>query len=88
MTPNKKIIYHSFLHGLGDLKLITPDGIIGRKSQTFLEAGYIFAPYIPMTEPTEPTEPTEFRPRRSLRSLYAQRVVNNSFYDIIEHDGA
>ena len=83
MTPNKKIIYHSFLHGLGDLKLVAPDGIIGRKSQTFLEAGYIFAPYIPMTEPTE-----EFRPRRSLRSRYAQRVVDNSFYDIIEHDGA
>jgi len=83
MTPNKKIIYHSFLHGLGRLKLVTPDGIIGWKSQTFLEAGYIFAPYIPMVE-----DSSEFRPRRSMMSRYAERVVNNSFYGIVEHDGA
>jgi len=83
MTPNKKIIYHSFLHGLGDLKLVAPDGIIGRKSQTFLEAGYIFAPYIPMTEPTE-----EFKPRRSMMNRYAQRVVNNSFYGTVTIDRA
>ena len=76
MTPNKKIYNHSFLHGLGDLK------IIGRKSQNFLETGYIFAPYIPMTELTE------FRPRRGMMSRYAKRVVNNSFYGIVEHDGA
>jgi len=82
MTPNKKIIYHSFLHGLGRLKLVTPNGSIGWKSQTFLESGYIFAPYTPMTEPTE------FRPRRGMMSRYAQRVVNNSFYGIVEHDGA
>lgn len=82
MTPNKKIYNHSFLHGLGDLKLVAPDGIIGRKSQTFLEAGYVFAPYIPMTELTE------FRPRRGMMSRYAERVVNNSFYGIVEHDGA
>lgn len=76
MTPNKKIYNHSFLHGLGDLK------IIGRKSQTFLENGYIFVPCIPITEPTE------FRPRRSMMSRYAIKVLNNSFYGIVEHDGA
>jgi len=78
MTPNKKIIYHSFLHGLGDLKLVTPDGIIGRKSPNLS----VFAPYIPRVE-----DSSEFR-TRSLRSRYARRVVNNSFYGIIEHDGA
>ena len=76
MTPNKKIRNHSFLHGLGDLK------IIGRKSQTFLEAGYVYVPYIPMIDPSE------FRPRRGMMSRYAERVVNNSFYGIVEHDGA
>ena len=82
MTPNKKIYNHSFLHGLGDLKLVAPDGIIGRKSQTFLEAGYVFAPYIPMTELTE------FRPRRSMMNRYAQRVVNNSLYGTVTIGGA
>lgn len=82
MTPNKKIIYHSFLHGLGRLKLVTTNGSIGRKSQTFFESGYVYAPYIPMIDPSE------FRPRRGMMSRYSQRVVNNSFYGIIEHDGA
>tara|TARA_R110001599_G_scaffold302230_2_gene507911 strand:- start:7 stop:258 length:252 start_codon:yes stop_codon:yes gene_type:complete len=82
MTPNKKIIYHSFLHGLGRLKLVTPDGRDVWKSQTFLEAGYVYAPYVPMIDPSE------FRPRRGMMSRYAERVVNNSFYGIIEHDGA
>jgi len=71
MTPNKKIIYRSFLYGLGRLKLVPPNGSIGCKSQTFWVE-----------------EATEFRPRRGMMSRYAQRVVNNSFYGIIEHDGA
>ena len=82
MTPNKKIYNHSFLHGLGDLKLVAPDGSIGWKSQTFWEAGYVYAPYVPMIDPSE------FRPRRGMMSRYAERVVNNSFYGIVEHDGA
>ena len=76
MTPNKKIYNHSFLHGLGELKFF------GDKGNSYMEAGYIFAPYIPMAEPSE------FRPRRSMMSRYAERVVNNSFYGVIEHDGA
>lgn len=48
-----------------------------------LEDEYIFAPYIPMVE-----DSSEFRPRRGMMSRYAERVVNNSFYGIIEHDGA
>ncbi len=84
MTPNKKIYNHSFLHGLGDLKLVSPDGIIVRKSQTFLEAGYVFID----SSSSLMTELTEFRPRRGMISRYAKRVVNNSFYGIVEHDGA
>ncbi len=84
MTPNKKIIYHSFLHGLGDLKLANSN-VNDNYWSTLnnLEAGFIFAPYIPLFE-----DSSEFIPRRSLRSRYTQRDVNNSFYDIIEHDGA
>jgi len=82
LVPKKKIYNHSFLGGLGRLKLVTPDGRDVWKSQTFLEAGYVYAPYVPMIDPSE------FKPKRSLMSRYAQRVVNNSFYGIIEHDGA
>ncbi|MDB4326255.1 hypothetical protein N9966_00420 [bacterium] len=83
MVPKKKIYNHSFLGGLGKLKFFDEDGnLLCYKTQTFLEAGYVYAPYVPMIDPSE------FKPKRSLMSRYAQRVVNNSFYGIIEHDGA
>lgn len=84
MTPNKKIYNHSFLGGLGKLKFFDEDGnLLCHKTQTYMEAGFIFAPYIPRVE-----DSSEFRPRGSLRSRYSQRIVDNSFYGIIEHDGA
>jgi len=52
--------------------------VIGFKGTTFLEPGYIYAPYIPMI-----VEPEEFRPRRSLVSRYATKTVNNNFYGTI-----
>jgi hypothetical protein len=82
MTPNKKIYNHSFLGGLGKLKFFDEDGnLLCHKTQTYMEAGFIFAPYIPRVE-----DSSEFRPKRSLRGRYAQRIVDNSFYGIIEHD--
>jgi hypothetical protein len=83
MTPNKKIYNHSFLGGLGKLKFFDEDGNpLCYKTQNFLEPGYIFAPYIPRIE-----DSSEFKPKRSLKSRYAQRVVNNSFYGTMEQDG-
>ena len=84
MIPNKKIYNHSFLGGLGRLKFFDVAGnLLCHKTQTYTEAGFIFAPYIPLFE-----DSSEFRPKRSLRGRYAQRIVDNSFYGIIEHDGA
>ena len=82
MTPNKKIYNHSFLGGLGKLKFFDVTGnLLCRKTQTYTEAGFIFAPYIVRWE-----DSSEFRPRRSLRSRYTHRIVDNSFYGIMEED--
>lgn len=79
MIPNRKIKYHSFLYGLGKLKLVDENNnIIGYKSQNFLEPGYIFTPYIPLIE-----EPSEFRPRIGLRSRYALTTVNNNYFETV-----
>jgi len=82
MTPNKKIYNHSFLGGLGRLKFFDVAGnLLCHKTQTYTEAGFIFAPYIVRWE-----DSSEFRPRRSLRSRYTHRIVDNSFYGIMEED--
>ncbi len=84
MTPNKKIHNHSFLRGLGELKFFDDNGnLLCYKNQSFLETGYIFVSYLPRIE-----DSSEFRPRKSMVNRYTQTVVNNSFYDTIEHDGA
>ena len=83
MTPNKKIHNHSFLRGLGELKFFDDNGnLLCYKTQSFLETGYIFVSYLPRIE-----DASEFRPRKSMMNRYTQTVVNNSFYDTIEHDG-
>ena len=75
MVPNKVLK----LHWLKEPKY-TPTLIRGR---TFLEAGYIYAPYIPMI--SEPTSVDNgFTPSRSLESRYATKVVNNSYYGVID----
>ena len=52
--------------------------ILGFKGTTFLESGYVYAPYVPMI-----IEPEPFQPRRSISSRYATKMVNNSFYGTI-----
>jgi len=79
MTPNRKIKYHSFLHGLGKLKFVDAEGNLMIKSPQHIEPGPLLIPMI---------LEGEFRPRRGMMSRYAERVVNNSFYGIVEHDGA
>ena len=79
MTPNKKIYNHSFLGGLGKLKFFDEDGnLLYHKTQIYMEAGFIFAPYIPRVE-----DSSEFRPRRSLRSRYARTTVNNNYFETV-----
>jgi len=65
MEPKKILKTHSFLYGL--------DIILGYKSNTFIDEGIIYAPYIL----------EEFIPRRGIASRYAQKIVNNSFYGIV-----
>jgi hypothetical protein len=65
------IIRHDFITGRGI------HGIMGRK---FLEAGYIYAPYIPITIESTVYDPNDFQPSEGVMSRYARTVVNNRFY--------
>jgi hypothetical protein len=46
------------------------------------EAGYVFAPYIPMQ--LEPEIMGNFEPRRAIASRYASRMVDNRYYGAID----
>ena len=71
---------HDFVAGGPSKYTIYTDSsgtVIGFKGTTFLEPGYIYAPYVPMI-----VEP-EFQPRIGVASRYTTKMINKSFYGTI-----
>jgi len=60
--------------------------LIGHKGSTFLEAGYIYAPYIPLQLTQTIYDPNDFTPRKGIMTRYAKKMVNNRFYGVIYID--
>jgi hypothetical protein len=57
--------------------------LIGHKGNTFLEAGYIYAPYIPLQLTESITDPNDFTKRKGIITRYAKKMVNNKFYGVV-----
>lgn len=60
--------------------------LLGHKGNTFLEAGYIYAPYIPLQLTQTIYDPNDFTPRKGIMTRYAKKMVNNRFYGVIYID--
>jgi hypothetical protein len=57
--------------------------LLGHKGDTFLEAGYVYAPYIPLQLTQTIYDPNDFTPRKGIMTRYAKKMVNNRFYGVI-----
>lgn len=57
--------------------------LVGHKGSTFLEAGYIYAPYIPLQLTQTIYDPNDFTPRKGIMTRYAKKMVNNRFYGVV-----
>jgi hypothetical protein len=60
--------------------------LLGHKGNTFLEAGYIYAPYIPLQLTATIYDPNDFTPRKGIMTRYGKKMVNNRFYGVIYLD--
>jgi hypothetical protein len=60
--------------------------LVGHKGNTFLEAGYIYAPYIPLQLTQVIYDPNDFTPRKGILTRYSKKMVNNRFYGVIKID--
>jgi len=69
-----------------DPYLPAPIVLLGHKGNTFLEAGYIYAPYIPLQLTQTIYDPQDFTPRKGIMTRYAKKMVNNRFYGVIYID--
>lgn len=54
--------------------------IMGLKGQTFMDAGYVYAPYIPLQLTPTFLDPADFSMRKGLRTRYAKKLIRSEFY--------
>jgi len=57
--------------------------LVGRRGSSFLESGYVYAPYVPLQ--TTPTifGPEDFVPRKGVMTRYAKKMVRPDMYGIV-----
>jgi len=57
--------------------------LVGRRGSSFLESGYVYAPYVPLQ--TTPTifGPDDFVPRKGVMTRYAKQMVRPDMYGLV-----
>ena len=61
--------------------------LVGYKGESFLDTGYVHAPYIPLIVTPTIFHPEDFTPRKMIMSRYANKMIRSDFYGkIILHD--
>ena len=61
--------------------------LVGYKGDNFLEAGAVYAPYVPLIMTPTVYDPTNFTPRRGIMTRYAKEMTRNEFYGVIYVEG-
>ena len=57
--------------------------LLGYKGNSFLETGYVYAPYVPLVVTPTLYDPTDFTPRKGVMTRYAKRMVRSDFYGVV-----
>lgn len=63
-----------------DVKFQANEMLIGYKGQNFVDAGYVFAPYIPLQVTATFLDPDNFQFRKAMRTRYAKKLVRPELY--------
>ena len=61
--------------------------LLGYRGSQFLEAGAVFAPYIPLIMTPMVYDPNTFTPRKGLLTRYAKKMLRPEYYGIIKCSG-
>ncbi len=56
--------------------------LIGRKGSSFLESGYVYAPYVPLQVTPTIFGVEDFTPRKGVMTRYAKKMVRPDFYGL------
>ena len=61
--------------------------LIGHKGKSLLDAGYIYAPYVPLQLTPTMYNPFNMTPIKGIMTRYAKKMVNNRYFGIIDVKG-
>jgi len=57
--------------------------LVGHKGKSLLDAGYIYAPYVPLQLTPTMYNPFNFTPIKGIMTRYAKKMVNNRYFGVI-----
>jgi Major capsid protein Gp23 len=57
--------------------------LMGYKGGSFLETGYVYAPYVPLIVTPTIYAPEDFTPRKGVMTRYAKQLVRSDFYGTV-----
>jgi len=57
--------------------------LMGYKGLSWIETGYVYAPYIPLWTTPLIVDPNDFTPRRGVMTRFAKKMVNGDFFGTI-----
>jgi hypothetical protein len=57
--------------------------LVGYKGGSYLETGYVYAPYVPLIVTPTIFAPEDFTPRKGVMTRYGKKMVRNDFYGTI-----
>jgi hypothetical protein len=57
--------------------------LVGRKGSSFLESGYVYAPYVPLQTTPTVFDPENFTPRKAVMTRYGKKMVRPDMYGLV-----
>ena len=57
--------------------------LVGYKGGSYLETGYVYAPYVPLIVTPTIFQPDDFTPRKGVMTRYGKKMVRNDFYGTV-----
>jgi hypothetical protein len=57
--------------------------LVGRKGNSFLESGFVYAPYVPLQVTPTIFDPESFVPRKGVMTRYAKKMVRPDMYGLV-----
>ena len=71
------------LKEIGQLNFSNPLDQVSLEGGSYLETGYVYAPYVPLIVTPTIFQPEDFTPRKGVMTRYGKKMVRGDFYGTV-----